>query len=238
VNGPTPSSGTIPAGGKPPLASGRVGPSSPGQRSAHRTQYVAAGRAGAETPPISIASNKANFPWADASGRGPVRSPRPAPPGPSVRNKANSARATWRASTLWKESYDELDSQKASAKQSQSPDGQQWARGGRTAGATGGARRAKQSQLARTGRKSRRPAGPQAVEPPGTSVQNKANLRGQAGTLDPQSAALCRPHLSRTRWNAGVGKKGPPIFSSSLCPGNQWEGEKAECSFLRTERRR
>ena len=147
MNGPAPSSGTIPAGGKLPLASGRVGTSSPGQRSAHRTEYVAAGRAGAETSPIPIASNKANFPWANASGRGPVRSPRPAPPGPSVRNKANPAGATWRASTLWKESYDELDPPKASAKQSQFADGQQWARGGRAAGAAGGAQRAKQSQF-------------------------------------------------------------------------------------------
>jgi hypothetical protein len=238
VNGPAPSSGTIPAGGKLPLASGRVGPSSPWQRSAYRTQYVAAGRAGAGTPPMPTAPNKANFPWADTSGRGPVRSPRPAPPGRSVRNKANSARATPRTSTLWKESCDELDPQKASAEQSQFPDRQQWARGGRASGAAGGARRAKQSQLARTDRKSRRPAGPQAVEPPRTSVRNKANFRGRAGTPDPQSAAVCRPHLSRKRWNAGVGKKGPPIFSSSLCPGSQWEGENAECSFLRTERRR
>ena len=175
MNGPAPSSGTIPAGGKLPLASDRVGPSSPGQRSARRTQYGAAGRAGAETPPIPTASNKANFPWADASGRGPVRSPRPAPPGPSVRNKANSAGATWRASTLWKESYDELDPPKASAKQSQFADRQQWAKGGRATGAAGGTQRAKQSQLARTDRKSHRPAGPQAVEPPGTSVRNKAN---------------------------------------------------------------
>ncbi len=238
MNGPAPSSGTIPAGGRLPLASGRVGPSSPWQRSAHRTQYGAAGRAGAETPPMPTAPNKANFPWADTSGRGPARSPRPAPPGPSMLNKANSAGATWRASTLWKESYDELDLQKASAKQSQWPDRQRWARGGRAAGVAGGTRRAKQSQFARTGRRSRRLAGPQAVEPPGPSVRNKANFRGQAGTLDPQSAAVCRPHLSRKRWNAGVGKKGPPIFSSSLCPGSQWEGEKAECSFLRTKRRR
>jgi hypothetical protein len=57
----------------------------------------------------------------------------PAPLGQSVRNKANSSRAKGRASTLWKKSYDEFDTQKASAKQSQFPHGQEWARAGKTA---------------------------------------------------------------------------------------------------------
>ena len=44
--------------------------------------------------------------------------------------------------------YDTLDTQKASAKQSQFPHGQQWARAGKAAGAAGGTHRAKQSQFA------------------------------------------------------------------------------------------
>jgi hypothetical protein len=50
---------------------------------------------------------------------------------------------------LWKKSYDELDPQKASAKQSQFPDGQEWARAGKAASAARGIHRAKQSQFAK-----------------------------------------------------------------------------------------
>ena len=62
-------------------------------------------------------------------------------------NKANPPEAAGRASPVWKKSYDELDMQKALAKQSQFPPGRQWARAGTTASATGGAYRDKQSQF-------------------------------------------------------------------------------------------
>ena len=63
-------------------------------------------------------------------------------------------RAKRRASTLQKRSYDELDTQQASAKQSQFPRGQQWARAGK-------------------------PASP----PVGPVVRNKANFRHQADAM-------------------------------------------------------
>ena len=63
--------------------------------------------------------NKANS-RTDRTGHGTARLPGP-PVGPIVRNKANSPRAAWRASTLWNKSYNELDLQRASEKQSQFP---------------------------------------------------------------------------------------------------------------------
>jgi hypothetical protein len=49
---------------------------------------------------------------------------------------------------LWKKSYDELDLQRVSEKQSQCPHGQPWPRAGMAASAAGGTHRAKQSQFA------------------------------------------------------------------------------------------
>jgi hypothetical protein len=51
-----------------------------------------------------------------------ARAARPPPPGTSTPNKANSAGAVCRASTLWKKSYGEFDMERALAKQSQSLD--------------------------------------------------------------------------------------------------------------------
>jgi hypothetical protein len=76
----------------------------------------------------------------------PRRDHKPTPvPWYLVLNQASCSRAVWRASTLGKKSYDELSLPRASAKQSQLPHGQQWARGGEAAGGTGPA---KQSQSA------------------------------------------------------------------------------------------
>jgi hypothetical protein len=71
-------------------------------------------------------------------GDGRQRSSIPAPLGQSLRNKANSAGAERRASALWKQSYGELDTQMASAKQSQFPPAQQWPGAGTAARAAGG----------------------------------------------------------------------------------------------------
>jgi hypothetical protein len=79
-------------------------------------------------------------------------SPRPEaltmPPvrGTNVRNKANSAGGTGRASSWWKRSYGELNMQKTSAKQSQFPHGPPWVTAGKAA--AGGDRCAKRSQFA------------------------------------------------------------------------------------------
>ena len=99
------------------------------------------------------APNEANSRWAGPRGRGPARSPMPTLPGQSVRNKANRSRATRRTSALWRKSYGELGTQKASAKQSQFPHGPRWPRAGKAAGATGGTHRAKQSQFPGSGRR-------------------------------------------------------------------------------------
>jgi hypothetical protein len=53
------------------------------------------------------------------------------------------------AGALEKKGYDELDLQKASAKQSQFPHGQAWAKAGKAAGAADGSDHAKQSQFRR-----------------------------------------------------------------------------------------
>ena len=74
-----------------------------------------------------------------------------------------------RASALKKKSYDALDSQRASAKQSQLPCGQQWARGGQAVLAAGGTHREKQSQFA--------PHGPEEV--PAGRAANAAAAGGQ-----------------------------------------------------------
>ena len=119
--------------------------------------------------------NKANWPLVDRK-RHRLRGPQGLPSlGTSAPNKANSSRATRRASALWKRRYDELDLQGPSAKQSQfrdgracaradkaagsaggtgcankanSPHGRQWPRAGMAASAGGGVHRAKQSQFA------------------------------------------------------------------------------------------
>ena len=64
-----------------------------------------------------------------------------------VRSKANSAGAARKASALWQNSYDELDSQKTWAKQSQLPYVQGWARLNKGTGPASGAHYAKQSQF-------------------------------------------------------------------------------------------
>jgi len=66
-----------------------------------------------------IVRNKANSPEAGRDGQGPAKSPMPAPRDQSVRNKANSAQAAGRTSTLWKKTYGELNMQETSVKQSQ-----------------------------------------------------------------------------------------------------------------------
>ncbi len=104
---------------------------------------------GLATLPVSpvgpIVLNKANLPCTGRQGRGLV-GPESLPPlGTIAPNKANSPRAMGRASTSWKKSYDELDTQRASEKQSQFPHGQSWPRAGKAAGST---RCAKQSQFA------------------------------------------------------------------------------------------
>ncbi len=73
---------------------------------------------------VPIVENKPNF-GELAGGWHTHRSTIPlfhhSSPMPVVRNKANSAQATRRTSTLWDKSYDELDTQPGSAKQSQFP---------------------------------------------------------------------------------------------------------------------
>jgi hypothetical protein len=65
-----------------------------------------------------------------------------------VLNQANSARAGRKVNALWNESYDEMNAQQTSAKQSQFPHGQQWAWAGEVARTAGGTNRAKQTQSA------------------------------------------------------------------------------------------
>jgi hypothetical protein len=95
-----------------------------------------------------IGAKQSQFPYRGRNGQGPARSPRPPPLGQSVRNKANSSGATRRARTLWEKSYDAFDTPTASAKQSQFPHRQRWARLGKAARAAGETHRAEQSQLA------------------------------------------------------------------------------------------
>ena len=108
----------------------------------------------------------------------------------SVRNKANSTRATWRTSALWKKAYDELGAQKICAKRSQFPGaGTAGPRGHdsilpgfhccarRTNKANGEGYRAKQSQSGR------RPV-----------VQTKPISARQTDPMDLESATVCRPH--------------------------------------------
>jgi hypothetical protein len=128
--------------------------------------------AGLDVPPMLgvIVPNEANLPF-DSSGRGRrevgggvvvvtacTNEPNFRRPGyptiplfqrsnpmPIVRNKANPPRAVRRASTFRTKSYGTLDTQKASAKQSQFLRGWQWARAGKVARAAGGTLRAKRS---------------------------------------------------------------------------------------------
>jgi hypothetical protein len=117
-----------------------------------------------------------------------------------------------------------LDSQKASAEQSQFSHGWQWARAGKTARAADRTDRAKQSQssshrngrgparssraaplgqsvrnkanLPRTDRKGRWMAEAEALPPLGTSVRNKPNSRRQAGAMDLERTIASRSAAS------------------------------------------
>ena len=101
----------------------------------------------------AIAPNKANCTRAGTHGRGPATPPVPVLPGQSVQNKANPAREGRRVNALWNESYDDLDAQQTSPKQSQFPPGQQWAGTGEVGGgAVVGAGCTNEANLPRRGR--------------------------------------------------------------------------------------
>jgi hypothetical protein len=104
-------------GGKPVLAAGATHCAKRSQSAAYQPEEVPAGRA------ISVAATGANAP-----------------------NKANGSWVTRKASTLWRTSYGELDSQRALAKQSQFAPGR-WRVGvGKAVRAAGGTHCAKRSQ--------------------------------------------------------------------------------------------
>lgn len=146
----------------------------------------------------------------DRKERGPARPPRRAALGPILRNKANSPRGPRGASALQRKGYDESDTPRARAKQSQSVSG----RGEKIsveakdsdAATRHGGKRAKQSQLARPDRE-RAKAGKVAREVAGTTH----------GTKQSQFPALRR---NGRRW-AGPARSHPGIDcakQSQFCP--------------------
>jgi hypothetical protein len=126
--------------------------------------------------PNQCVRNKANARRPPAADRGPTapnkadwRAGTLALHGSVVRNKANAFPAKQRASPLQDKSYDVLDLQGASTKQSQSSRGQPWTGTGDAADAAGGIKRAKRSQLA-----SPRPKG----APPGGVSAKRSQFPG------------------------------------------------------------
>ena len=103
--------------------------------------------------------------------------------------------AKQRASALRKKSYDELDMQTASTKQSQFPREQQWARAGKAAGDAGGApaRQTKPICPAPAGRQGReRCRRGQACETKPISRVDTMDLEQTIASAAPQSTAVCR----------------------------------------------
>jgi hypothetical protein len=146
------------------------------------------------------------------------------PAGLIVQNKANSSRAIRRASILWKKGYDRLGTQETSAKQSQFPPGQAWARPVRLPVPLAGPVAPNKANLPRTHWNRRGPTGPEVLPLLGTSVRNKANSHP---ARHGQSQQGCRRHrgdpLCKTKpiygvrptprsWNA------PPHVGGTLDP--------------------
>jgi len=132
----------------------------------------------------------------------------------SCETKPIPPRAIRRTSTWWKKSYDALDTQKASAKQSQFPHGWPWAKARLVVQSdTAGPERAKQSQSA-----AREPRAKISHYSSilwlqdsglGRIVRNKANFRGQAGASALEARARCPRHDHRqeqTPHSAGSGQ--------------------------------
>ena len=152
-------------------------------------------QAGEDPPPAPIVRSEANVPRAGRHGRGPARSPMPLPLGENVQNEANPSRAQQRASTLWTKSYDTLDTQRASSKQSQFPRGQPCARAAKTASATGEPSMRNKAN-SRPDSNGQAPATPPAP-PMGPTVSNEANSRTNGSGPGPAMppAPLVRPSV-------------------------------------------
>ena len=139
----------------------------------------------ASDPRGSIVRNKANsesrsrrlckqsqLPASGPEGRGPPRLAIPPRRRQSVRNKANSVRASLEVSALIENSYDRLDPRERSEKQSQFRNGRTGAVASKPVGSAGGGRLYKQSQFAEAPRDGRGPAKLWL----GCVAPNKANL--------------------------------------------------------------
>jgi hypothetical protein len=133
-----------------------------------------------------------------------------------VQSKANSAGAARKASALWQNSYDELDSQKTWAKQSQLPYVQGWARPNKGAGPASGTHCAKQSQFL-MGEQEGAGTGKLVHAGAEQSVRNEANsprAAQRASTLwkenydrlDQQEALARQSQFTHGREGAGTGK--------------------------------
>jgi hypothetical protein len=126
--------------------------------------------------------NEANLPRTDSGARCQGRE-RCRHWGQTCKTKPISPRATGRASTVWRKSYDELDPQRASAKQSQFPHEQQWARAGKGVGAAGGTELYKQSQLAGGGQEGARPGTVAYARAAGSKRAKQSQFRGSNGGI-------------------------------------------------------
>jgi hypothetical protein len=117
--------------------------------------------------------------------------------GQSCETNPIPARAIGGTSALRHMSYDNSDTQPASAKQSQFPPGQRWARTGNAADVTRGTQRTKQTQFA-SHRPDEAPADRAAgAALLGTSVRNEAHFRGQAGATDWEQTMASREAAAR-----------------------------------------
>jgi hypothetical protein len=157
-----------------------------------------------------IVRNKANSPEAGRDGQGPAKSPMPAPRDQSVRNKANSAQAAGRTSTLWKKTYGELNMQETSVKQSQFAHRRHWAKAGKGTRAGGRTELYKQSQFA-----------PDRLDEPLGRGRKCCHGRAQACKTKP----IFRPGPTRWIWNM------PPYAGRTRHAPICWLPLAAACYF-------
>jgi hypothetical protein len=161
----------------------------------------------------------------------------PAPLSKSVRNKANSVEATGRASTWWKKTYGELNMQETSAKQSQFPHGQHWARAGNAVGAAHRAGCTNKANLPRTDRKRRWAGAGNAAD--GDKRAKRSQFAPRADARDLESVTVCGPPRGNypdkgsfaLLWNRGiiaVRAACPCVRRHSLRPSAEFERDHAD----------
>jgi hypothetical protein len=234
---------------QPGMARAGEGPSETVARAccAKQTQF-APPRPGKALPTLgAFAPNKANwqrsFRWEVSSEQSPAAGPPnlPLPTSyftlPTCETKPILPER--RSSTVWKRSYDELDAQQTSTKQSQFPHGQQWARTGKAACAADRTNRAKQTQFdpqrpekapptvraiapnkancSQASTRERGPARSPVSAPPDQSVRNKAKCsrtrEGRRGVFSlpaSQQMDIIRPRMTTQR------RPGPPQDRESI----------------------